>query len=263
MTTHTPTPEEIAADMPTLKQFAQDCMDARYFADALIKMHDLIPRHSPARISDKRYQEVYQAYENALELLNSAKPAEGGGDAQRKYECGCVSCICENEVQCQGCGAKACKDFKGASCEAYLPAPPEKPEPGAVEVEALRRELIDDLNRLKDTDKDCHQSKYIMYAEGVKWAVEKIAARNLLKSPGVSVGEWMPIETIKPTAVLDKVTVCCATAPRPQMAMVSWPMRGHDRDWFTTMDGKFHAPTHWMNCPAPPTALKPFLKAGE
>lgn len=29
----------------------------------------------------------------------------------RTYPCGCVMCICEDDEQCQGCGATSCKDF--------------------------------------------------------------------------------------------------------------------------------------------------------
>jgi len=29
----------------------------------------------------------------------------------RTAKCGCVICICNDEEQCQGCGATSCKDF--------------------------------------------------------------------------------------------------------------------------------------------------------
>jgi len=40
------------------------------------------------------------------------KPAPDGGKEERllakQQPCGCVICTCEDEIQCQGCGAKNC-----------------------------------------------------------------------------------------------------------------------------------------------------------
>ena len=42
----------------------------------------------------------------------------------RHLVCGCILCICENDVQCQGCGAKLCaKHAKEAGH--YTEQPPE------------------------------------------------------------------------------------------------------------------------------------------
>lgn len=51
-----------------------------------------------------------------LPLLAAALPALR--PTQEKFSCGCVSCICENDTKCGGCGAKACASFP--NCEAGI-----------------------------------------------------------------------------------------------------------------------------------------------
>ncbi len=45
----------------------------------------------------------------ALTALDECQTCGGNGIVPRKYQsCGCIICTCENEEQCQGCGAKTC-----------------------------------------------------------------------------------------------------------------------------------------------------------
>jgi hypothetical protein len=46
---------------------------------------------------------------DALNEIRCALTSAGGDTAaQKTFACGCVTCICEDPVQCHGCGAKLC-----------------------------------------------------------------------------------------------------------------------------------------------------------
>lgn len=49
-------------------------------------------------------------------MCAARKQEEAEPAVQHRYPCGCVTCICEDDVQCQGCGGTSCDDFKGPSC---------------------------------------------------------------------------------------------------------------------------------------------------
>lgn len=40
--------------------------------------------------------------------------------SSRTLSCGCIICICENDEQCQGCGADTCKDFPECKTKDYM-----------------------------------------------------------------------------------------------------------------------------------------------
>lgn len=61
------------------------------------------------------YEAIREAERGELEPLfplpstTEEGAGQGGGDILAKHQpCGCVLCTCEDEVQCQGCGAKNC-----------------------------------------------------------------------------------------------------------------------------------------------------------
>ena len=55
-----------------------------------------------------------QKVRDSLTRANQRAREVGG---QRTYDCGCVSCVCNTEDRCLGCGAKSCNDFRGKSCD--------------------------------------------------------------------------------------------------------------------------------------------------
>lgn len=59
---------------------------------------------------------VQAPYTHWMPLPNPPQQEEAEPAVQHRYPCGCVTCICEDDVQCQGCGGTSCDDFKGPSC---------------------------------------------------------------------------------------------------------------------------------------------------
>lgn len=49
---------------------------------------------------------------------------------KREQPCGCVYCICEDVIRCQGCGAKMCEEHKigGITNPVMVPCPDCQPE---------------------------------------------------------------------------------------------------------------------------------------
>jgi hypothetical protein len=69
--------------------------------------------------------------------------------------------------------------------------------------------------------------------------------------------EWQPIETApKTTRIQDALLLCCIGFNRIQTD--HWPMIQKSK--WTTMDGTFHEPTHWMPLPEPPKLPKKVLR---
>jgi len=93
--------------------------------DSLVKYakstDDNIPYHHTEKID---------IHANNLRKALTAKEVDV---EQNVYDCGCVTCICEDEEQCHGCGAKSCKDtdncqvksIKYLSEQGYLSQPDE------------------------------------------------------------------------------------------------------------------------------------------
>ncbi len=65
----------------------------------------------------------------------------------RIYSCGCVTCICEDEVKCHGCGAKSCGQ----------PGMPAEHTPGAKPMSIP--ELLKEVERLT---KRCEEARKVM-----------------------------------------------------------------------------------------------------
>ena len=64
------------------------------------------------------WRESYSCESDFIQAVVDAfsKQEEEEPVVQQHYPCGCVTCICEDDVQCQGCGGTSCDDFKGPSC---------------------------------------------------------------------------------------------------------------------------------------------------
>lgn len=58
----------------------------------------------------KKDTELFDKYKFVVELMEKA---ESDFD-KKEMDCSCTLCVCENETQCQGCGAKKCDPCKKA-----------------------------------------------------------------------------------------------------------------------------------------------------
>ena len=84
------------------------------------------------------------------ELLDLVEEVERLRPKNRVYPCGCVTCICEDEIKCHGCGAVGCGQ----------PGMPAEHTPGAqpMSIPKLRAEV----ERLT---KRCEDARYIIASD--------------------------------------------------------------------------------------------------
>jgi hypothetical protein len=71
------------------------------------------PHPALQRKFDRDIEPVYRARQ---QLRAPASARKEHAPAQERFACGCITCICEDEVQCHGCGAKRCRK-PAAECD--------------------------------------------------------------------------------------------------------------------------------------------------
>lgn len=134
---------------------------------------------------------VWSRIEQVLVLLkdNPCSACRGSGEVPKKYQsCGCIICTCEDDKQCQSCGAKYCdkhNNYGNRLIPETEPCPrgckPAEPKPNAF-VEELRilsaSRSVDTLTRtklLKAADLIEEQIKQIEYWKAINKLAEKFA----------------------------------------------------------------------------------------
>jgi len=64
------------------------------------------------------YRKMYEAGDKLIRAYREERRNKRDSHEiiQSRWDCGCITCICEDEAQCQGCGARACMDYPECAC---------------------------------------------------------------------------------------------------------------------------------------------------
>jgi|GEM_PF-6505341 len=104
----------------TLYYLADDLLTASPAPDHIADVRKMVaPDVSELeKAAQTLWRESYSCESDFIQAVVDAfsKQEEEEPVVQQHYPCGCVTCICEDDVQCQGCGGTSCDDFKGPSC---------------------------------------------------------------------------------------------------------------------------------------------------
>lgn len=75
--------------------------------DAWPRYNRIYDPHDP---DDESRQEWVDCITEQVVTALLRTPSGDGEDVQIRFPCGCVTCVCDDDEQCHGCGARSCGD---------------------------------------------------------------------------------------------------------------------------------------------------------
>lgn len=113
---------------------------------------------------------------------------------QIRYPCGCVTCICEDEEQCSGYGAKACRSYGLPECQSKtvvdigcLRAELEQVRAEAERLQAEVKRLLGTCRRL-EAEKECARN-LVATIDGKEYLFEECACEAMIARDRVQTAE--------------------------------------------------------------------------